>query len=116
LPGLGTRGPARGAELPFELLVAVLELLDRPGQLPDLCFKPFDPQNLVGERFVLAGGLLTSPLLSWPLLSWALLALRHRRRRPLAKHAFQDGQRRAVAVLRDSRRRDAKCGCERRCI
>ena len=55
------RGAASAAKLIFELLVAVLQLLDRAGHLADLRFEALDAQHLLGGRplgFVLAGGLL----------------------------------------------------------
>ena len=59
---LGAGGPA--AKLIFELLVAVLQLLDRAGQLTDLRLQALDTQDLFGGRplgFFLAGGLLLFP-------------------------------------------------------
>jgi len=59
---LGARGP--GAKLIFELLVAVLQLLDRTGQLTDLRLQALDAQDLLGGRpflVFLAGGLLFLP-------------------------------------------------------
>ena len=43
-------GAAGGAKLIFELLVAVLQLLNGPGQLPDLGLETLNLQNLIGAR------------------------------------------------------------------
>jgi hypothetical protein len=53
--------PPAARKLIFELLVAVLQLLDGAGHLANLRFEALDPQHLFGGRtvgFVLAGGLL----------------------------------------------------------
>ena len=64
---------AHRAELPLKLPIAILKLLHLASQLPDLGLKPLDPQHLIRERLLLAGGLLAASLLTlrhrclWPL-------------------------------------------------
>ena len=92
-----TPGAAAGAaKLIFELLVAVLQLLDGAGHLPDLRLQALDAQHLVGGRplgSVLAGGLL---------------------RRLLPEHAADRRQRR-IALLGGGGVRNAKRGGQGRC-
>ena len=86
---------AGGANLIFELLVAVLQLLDGAGHLPDLRFEALDAQHLLGGRplgLLLAGGL----------------------RRLLPKHAADRRQRR-IALLGGGGARNAKGGHQGRC-
>ena len=62
----GIGGPAEGAAPPsrrriwdFELLVAILQLLDRAGHLADLALQPLDAQHLLsGRRCALPGRVL----------------------------------------------------------
>jgi hypothetical protein len=95
--GIAARIATHAADLRFELLIAVLELLDLAGRLTQHVFEPLDADDLIGH-WLLAGGLLL-----------------HRRLRPVAEHAVEHGQRRAATVLRGSDGRKAKSRGERRC-
>jgi hypothetical protein len=90
---LRNRAPG-SAKLIFELLVAVLELLDSAGQLPDLSLKALDLQDLIG---------------AWP-FSRLLAGLV----RLLAEHAANRRQRR-TAVLREGAIGNTERGNQGRC-
>jgi hypothetical protein len=111
--GRAARHASHGADLRLKLPVAVLQLLDLAGHLPELLLETLDPQNLIGRRLVLAGGLLAAPwLLSRALLALRLLAaLRHRRLRALEQPV--ESPRRPAALLRGDSRGKAKCSGER---
>src|SRR6185295_18645862 len=74
-------------ELTFELLVAVLQLLDRAGELPNLPLKALEARHQFG-----AGGLRE-------LWRGGALRLRCRRRKPLAaaENAVEQPERRSLA-------------------
>jgi hypothetical protein len=63
-PALRPPGAPTVAKLIFELLVAILQLLDRSGELADLRFEALDAQHLLGGRTLglfLARGLRLLP-------------------------------------------------------
>src|SRR5271165_901256 len=99
------------ADLHLELLIAVLELLDHPRELPDLAFQPIDPKHEVG-RAGLRGTLRRRALGS--------LRLCLRLRDTLGREAFAAAEddveqpARPFAVLGAGWRKIRPCGRDRR--
>jgi hypothetical protein len=112
----GSATALHSANLRFELLVAILQLLDRAGELANLVLEPVDPQRqlaaaLPAPAVSLLGLLLILRLLLilWLLILWLLplpLLLRRLLRRGL--------RRQAVAVAKEIVEEALRMSCARR--